>query len=74
MVGTDIPCVESGEYEVSVWCREALTDLRSLFGPSWPLESSEIAGLGANIGIGGYSMLHSLRSDFRDVSAARKDF
>ena len=41
-----------GEYESVVWCREALTDLRTLVEQTWPLESSEIANSGAKLRIG----------------------
>ena len=41
-----------GEYGAAAWCREALTDLRTLVEQTWPLESSEIAGLGVELRIG----------------------
>ena len=40
------------EYGAAAWCREALTNLRTLVEQTWALESSEIAGLGVNLGIG----------------------
>ena len=40
-----------GEYGATAWCREALTNLRTLVEQTWPLESSEIAGLGVKLGI-----------------------
>ena len=49
----------------AAWCREALTELRTLVEQTWSLESSEIADLGVKLGIGLYSMLHSLRFDSR---------
>ena len=52
-MGTTISLVlNRGEYEAAAWCREALTDLRTFIEQTWPLESSEIAGLGVKLGIG----------------------
>ena len=41
-----------GEDGDAAWCREALTNLRTLVKQNWPLESSEIDGLGVKLGIG----------------------
>ena len=41
-----------GEYRAVAWCREALTDLRTIVEQTWPLESSEIDGLGVELRIG----------------------
>ena len=44
--------LKRGEYGAAAWCREALTDHRTLVEQTWPLESSEIAGLGIKLRIG----------------------
>ena len=40
-----------GEYGAAEWRREALIDLRTLVEQTWPLESSEIAGLSVKLEI-----------------------
>ena len=49
LVGIGILHGETEEYGAAAWCREALTDLRTLVEQTWPLESSEMVGFGARL-------------------------